>query len=144
MIRPAKPDDIPAIVELAVEALSINPYPELVINREKVFAIVRECVSSAAHFAWVSERDGAITGGVGALAHDSPFYDRRQVDVLMCYCREPGEGIKLLRELRRWYLSRPIHKMMTFTLDRSMDKRMLKLLPRLKFTEAVPTFIQVR
>ena len=98
MIRKATPADIPKAIEIALEALAIDPYPELVVSQERVRAAVTECISSAAHFAWVSEIEGEVVGGIGALVTPMIFHERSQASILLWYCRTPGDGAALMRE----------------------------------------------
>jgi len=144
MIRRAVPADIPAIVELAIEALRQGAYENMVINREKVEAMVRVCLTSPPNFAWIAEHDGQIGGAVGALVHECMFYDRIQATVVMFFCKIRGEGVKLLREFLRWARARPAIKLIAFSLEYDADQRIEILLKRLGLTKALPAFIETR
>lgn len=144
MIRKAVPSDIPGISSLAVEALSIDPYEELVINRDRVKDLARECVSSASHFSWVSEKDGELQGAM--LAYNSPmeFYERNSAAVLMFYSPN-GDGMKLLAEFMRWVKSKRIIKQVQFTWERKGDPRVLNVLKsRYGFKDDVPLLLLMR
>ena len=144
MIRKATPADIPAAVEIAIEALSIDPYPNLVISRERVFNIVRECISSATHFAWVSERDGKVVGGLGALVSDNPFHERKQANVALWYCRHSGDGAALMRQFLRWCAGRPMVRVITYTGERGADSRVGKLAKRCGLDDGLPLYLKVK
>ena len=123
MIRPATPKDIIALTELSIEALSIDKYDELVIDRERVFGSVQECVNSAKHFSWVCEIDGKIVGALGAYVEPFLFYERNQAMVVMWYCKHPGEGMKLMREFARWVKTKPLIKQVIYGEERKGDPR---------------------
>lgn len=124
-----------------MEALSIDPYPELVISRERVTAAVTECISSASHFAWVSEIDGEIVGGLGALVTPMIFHERSQASVLLWYCRVPGDGAALMRQFIRWCRSRPVIKQVQYTGERGADWRVGALAKRCGLRETLPLYL---
>ena len=145
MIRPAKPQDVPAIVRLALQALNEDPYPNLVISRPKVEAMARVAVSSPQHFVWVAEVDGEVRGAVAAIVDDCTFYERKQANVVQFYAREaPGEGIKLIREFLRWARSRQAIKQIIFTLEGNADPRIGKMLVRMGLKTALPIYLETR
>src|SRR3989344_5023091 len=96
MIRIAKPQDIPAIVDLAVESVSLNPIP-VRIDRDCMREAAMECLGPA-HFLMVSEIDGEVVAAVAASTHKSFWFERNCVSVLLYYTRRSGEGLKLMRE----------------------------------------------
>lgn len=138
VIRKAVPADIRAIVELGVEALELNPQPGMVIDRLKVKEVATDCVSSARHFAMVAEVNGMVEGAVCAFANENLFHKRQQASVVQFYTRAPGEGIKLLRELLKWYQSRPALRALYFTLEHRADPRIIKMLRRLGLQTELP------
>lgn len=144
MIRKAVPADIPAIVTLGIEGLERGAYKNLVISRERVEAVARECVSAASNFAWVAERDGVVCASVCALVHPCMCYERNQASVVQFYTRVPGEGVKLLRELMRWWKSRPGIKIIAFSLEYDADPRIGTLLKRIGFTEVLPSWVATK
>lgn len=144
MIRPAQLSDIPAVERLAFEALSRDKPKNMVIDKDKIHEMAVHLASGNKHFSWVSETDGEITGCVAALVHEMLFFERNQCSVLMYYCKSPGEGIKMLRELMRWAKSRPMIKMLEFTLERTGNERIKKLLKRLGLTESFPIMMHIK
>lgn len=144
MIRKATPADVPAIVEMGLEALNTSPYPNMVISRQKVEAVALECVSSAKNFSWVAEKDGVIGGALCAVTHDCMFYERQQASVVQWYCKIPNDGIALMREFIRWANSRPAIKMISVSLEYDADPRIGKVLKRLGLDMTLPAFISTK
>ena len=145
MIRAATPHDLPAIQALGVEALNIDPYPELVPNKHRVYLYARECISAGAHFAWVSENAaGEVKGYLCALVTQNHFYDRNQATVIGWYCKETGDGIRLMQEFLRWARGRRGIKVIQYTGEKNMDPRIGRVLQRLGLNIQLPTFIEVR
>lgn len=143
MIRPAAPGDAAAIVELAVESVMKDPIP-VRVDRERISAVVRECISSPAHFAWVSEVKGKVVGAMGALSQPGFWFERQQCDVVMFYCREGNDGGLLIRRFARWVKSRPAIKMATFSLEPGADPRIADLVKKLGFAREHPQLVYVR
>jgi len=142
MIRKATPADIHKAVEIAIEALSIDPYPQLVISRERVTQAVRECISSSAHFAWVSEINGEIVGGLGALVTPMIFHERNQASILLWYCRTPGDGAALMRQFMRWCMGRPLIKQIQYTGERGANPMVGELARRCGLDEQLPQYLK--
>ena len=143
MIRIARPSDINKIAELGEESLRNNGYDEwFVIDKEKIRQTTQECVSSAKHFAWVSEIDGEVVGAVGAMSFPLQFFEREQCSVVMFYCREAGDGGRLLKQLFRWYMSRPMLKRIEFTIDENMKNmdRIMRFLGVLGLSPDLPVY----
>ena len=132
MIREAKPSDVKAIVDLAVESVSRNPLP-VNIDRDAMTQTTREAISGAAHFVWVSEIDGEVVGCVGAMSEKSFWYERQQCSVLLYYARVPRDGLKLIRKLAEWIRSRPTIKVAVMELETEADPRLVKYLQRIGF-----------
>lgn len=143
MIRKAVPDDIQGIMDLGIEALNISPYPNLVINRVKIYSMATECVSSANNFAWIVKEENEIVGAVCAIVHPIMFYDGSQASVVQFYCKSPGNGIKLLREFMSWVRGRHIIRMVCFTLEMRADPRIGKLLNRLGLNKELPVYLKI-
>lgn len=129
--RRATLDDVPAIVDIAVESVSIDPLP-LKIDREAMAETVRVALNPA-HFVWVSEVGGKVVAAV--VAHVSPgfWHQKLTCSVLLYYTLVPGAGIGLLREFARWVKSRSAIKVAVFELEPGVDSRLVKFLKRLGF-----------
>lgn len=143
MMRRATLSDVPAIVELAVEAVSRQPWP-VVISRESMTETATNLIKSNAHFAWVAEQDGEVVAAVLAAAQDSFWHERLAASVVMFYTRRPNAGIGLLREFARWVKGRTAIKMAIFSLEPDADPRIGKLLQRLGFGISTPQYVYVR
>lgn len=129
--RKAKLDDVPAIVDIAVESVSNDPLP-VKIDREAMADTTRTCLNPA-HFAWVAEQDGKVVAAMGACVQPSFWFDKLQCSVLLYYSRVPGAGIPLIREFARWVKSRSAIKIAVFELEPSVDPRLVKFLKRAGF-----------
>ena len=144
-IRPAKHSDIAAITELSMESLEVNdPYPCLMPSISRTREAITSLVSGAAHFTWVHEREGKVIGAICGMVHDLMFYERKQLSVVMLYCREPGGGGLLVRRLMRWYRSRPAIKACVFTIENCIDEKLGKFLITMGLQRRLPTYIGVR
>tara|TARA_R110000803_G_scaffold5230_8_gene17365 strand:+ start:759 stop:1202 length:444 start_codon:yes stop_codon:yes gene_type:complete len=144
IIRKATPNDIPDIVRLGLEALNVDPYENLRICEDKVKAAALECVSAPCNFCWVAEKDGEVLGAVSAIVHPMAFYERSQASVIQFYCKDPGQGVKLIRELLNWVDTRPAIKMVCFTLECRPDPRIGKLLKRLGLGQELPVYMKIK
>lgn len=136
------PNDLPAIVELAVESVSRDPLP-VTIDRQAMLETGRSLLNPA-HFLWVAEADGAICAAVAACAQRSFWFRGLQCSVLLYYTRVPGAGAKLLREFARWVKSRSGIKVAVLELEPSADLRMLRFLRRLGFDRKSMNMTYVR
>lgn len=140
--RKATPADIPAIVEIAVASVSVDPLP-VKINRQAMADTVREGLNPA-HFVWVTEVDGKVVAAVVAHVAPSFWFDRLSCSVLLYYTLVPGAGIGLLREFARWVKSRSAIKLAIFELEPSADPRLVKFLKRLGFARESNNVTYVR
>jgi hypothetical protein len=143
IVRIATPSDVDAVCKLGLKALEHDAYEGLVIDRVKVYALATECISSAAHFANVVEKDGEIVGALCAMVHPILFYEKNQATVLQYYCSEPGAGIKMLRAFMQWVKSRHGIKFISFTLESNSDPRIGDLLKRFGMTNELPVYFKV-
>lgn len=129
--RRATTADIPAIVEIAVASVSVNPLP-VKIDRAAMAEAVQFGLNPA-HFVWVTEVDGKVVAAV--VAHVSPgfWHERLTCSVLLYYTQVPGAGIGLLREFARWVKGRSAIKVAVFELEPDADPRLVRFLKRLGF-----------
>lgn len=144
MIRPATQMDIPAAIELSMDALSIDGYSELVPSRERTAITVQECICSAMNFSWVSEVDGVVVGALGALVMPFMMYERNQAVIVMWYCPGSSEGLKLLREFKSWVSTRPMIKQVVYSEERNSDPRIARYLKKVGFQDCLPTHVLTR
>jgi N-acetylglutamate synthase-like GNAT family acetyltransferase len=129
--RKAKLEDVPAIVDIAVESVSRDPLP-VKINRESMAATAQTCLNPA-HFMWVAEQDGKVVASVAACVQPSFWFDKLQCSVLLYYTRVPGAGAPLLREFSKWVKSRSAIKVAVLELEPGADPRLVKFLKKLGF-----------
>lgn len=96
--RPAVPDDLPGVVECALQFKVYRPTPECVLN------LFTDACACGGMFVAV-ERDEVI-GFLCALKLPHPFTGRDYVNVAAWWVpadhRGTGAGIALLREMLRW------------------------------------------
>ena len=138
MLRPAKNEDIPQIVELAVESVKQDNWP-LTICRPRMRTAIQESMKSG--FVWVSDING-VKGAVVAIKHNGFWFSEDQVSVLMFYCKT-GEGYKLLRKMADWIKSDDIAMACVF-LETFMDERYIRMFKRLRFTRQTYSLSYVR
>lgn len=144
MIRKAKPQDIPAIVDLAVESVTtIAPIPQLKIDREAMRDTADLCLQPA-HFAYVSEIDGEVVGAVVAQVLPGFWFQKTQASVLLHYSRVPGEWVKLMREFASWVKGRSNIKMALIELEDCHDEKVARFVRRLGFSRQSRNLIYVR
>ena len=129
--RKARLDDIPAIVDIAVESVSHDPLP-VKINKQSMADTARTCLNPA-HFVWVSEVDGEVVAAMGACVQPSFWFDKLQCSVLLYYTRVPGAGVPLMREFSKWVKSRSAIKVAVIELEPGVDPRLVKFMKRLGF-----------
>jgi N-acetylglutamate synthase-like GNAT family acetyltransferase len=140
--RKAKLDDIPAIVDIAVESVSRDPLP-VKINREAMADTARTCLNPA-HFMWVAEQDGKVVASVAACVQEGFWFHKLQCSVLLYYTRVPGAGLPLMREFARWVKSRSAIKLAVMELEPDADPRLVKFLKRVGFARESLNLTYVR
>ncbi len=143
LIRRATLRDVPAIVDLALEAVSADPLP-LVASRERIAIAAQTVIADNGSFCWVAEDDSGIQACVAAEVGPGFWFERMQASVLMFFTRKAGAGVMLLREFARWLKSRPAIKAAIFALEPHADPRIGKLLVRLGFKHQSMQFSYVR
>lgn len=140
--RRARPADVDAVVELAIESVSRDPLP-VKVDRQAMAEQVRFCLNPA-HFAWVAEVDGSVQGAVGAVVQPGFWFQKLQCSVLMYYARVPGAGLPLMREFARWVRSRPAIKIAVLELEPNADPRLIRFLRRVGFDRESTNLTYVR
>tara|TARA_R110000765_G_scaffold195825_8_gene301314 strand:+ start:5478 stop:5924 length:447 start_codon:yes stop_codon:yes gene_type:complete len=144
MIRKAKPQDVAAIVELGVESVStINPIPELKINREAMRETAEICLNPA-HFCMVAEKEGVVVGALVAQVLPGFWFHKLQCSVLLHYATESGEWVKLMREFARWVKGRSGIKMALIEIEDCHDPKVLRFIERLGFSRSSTNRMYIR
>ncbi len=141
MIRPAVEADIPSIIEIGLQALSRAAIPGMMPSRARIEKLARLGVDTRDHFLWVAEANGQVGGVLAALVHDCLLYERRQATIVQFECRIPGDGVKLLRACRRWWLQQPMIKMLMISLEAGVDPRLERLFVRQGFDRRHPLMV---
>jgi N-acetylglutamate synthase-like GNAT family acetyltransferase len=140
--RRAKIEDVPAIVEIAVESVSRDPLP-VKIDRQAMASMAKQCLNPA-HFLWVAEEDGKVVAAVAAHVSPGFWFQKLQASVLLYYTTVPGCGLALLREFARWVKSRPAIKIAVFELEPDVDPRLVKFLKKAGFSRQSQNLTYVR
>jgi N-acetylglutamate synthase-like GNAT family acetyltransferase len=131
IFRKATMNDIPSIVDIAVESVSQDPLP-VKIDREAMADTARTCLNPA-HFMWVAEDDGKVVAAFAACAQQSFWYTKLQCSVLLYYTRVAGAGLPLIREFAKWVKSRPAIKVAVVELEPGVDPRLVRFFKRVGF-----------
>jgi hypothetical protein len=134
MIRPATLMDIEAILYIAQREAQVK-YPQLKHDMRKMHKVLVEVISSARNFCWVSvSEDGHIKGAIVAATSENMWAQRQSCHIPMWVSSIPGDGVKLLRELKNWITSRRAVKVAGFAPDTDdIDPRVWKLASMLGF-----------
>lgn len=129
--RKATVSDIPAIVDIAVESVSVNPMP-VRIDKEAMAETARTCLNPA-HFLWVAEDKGVVVAAFAACVQQSFWFTKMQCSVLLYYTRVPGAGLQLIREFAKWVKSRSAIKLAIVELEPGVDERLVMFFKRVGF-----------
>lgn len=130
--RKARLNDLPAIVDIAVESVANDPLP-VNVDREAMLETGKTLINPA-HFLWVAEdENGKVVAAVAACAQRSFWYRGLQCSVLLFYSRLPGAGMPLLREFAKWVKSRSGIKVAVLELEPGVDPRLVKFFKKLGF-----------
>ena len=132
MIRPATLMDFNTIVEMAM--VETRGYDKLLPDTDKIHRGVTQAISSAKHFCWVSEHDGAITGALIGLSSANLWAQRQNCIVALWTSFKAGDGRKLMKEFLKWIDTRRIIRVAGIVPDSNhVDPRVWKLVERLGF-----------
>lgn len=140
--RKAKLEDVPAIVDIAVESVSRDPLP-VKLDRQAMADTARQALNPA-HFLWVAEADGKVVGAVGAMVTQGFWFEKLQCSVMLYYSRSTGAGVPLLREFARWVKSRSAIKIAVMELEPNTDPRLVRYMKRLGFARESVNLSYVR
>lgn len=140
--RKAKPADIEAIVDLAIESVSIDPMP-VRVDREAMRETAMRNLNPA-HFMWVAEKEGKVVAAVAAYVQRIFWASGLQLSVLLHYSRVKGAWVGLMRRLSEWMKSRHGIKIGIVELEPGASESMIKFLQRLGFARASTNLTYVR
>lgn len=142
IFRRANPDDIDAIVDLAMESVSRDPLP---VKRDReAMTVMAKATLNPAHFLWVTEINGEIVAAVAACVQKSFWFRGMQASVLLCYSRNRGAGLGLIREFVRWCKSRSGIKVAVIELEPSTDPRLIRFMKTVGFSREGTNLSYVR
>lgn len=138
--------DVPAIVDLAVEAVSQDgTFKALRVSRERIEQVTEAVIRDNRSYIHVAvDAAGAVQACVAAEVSDGFWFERKQATVLMFFTRKPGMGWPLLVHFSQWIKSRPVIKVCAFALEPGCDPRIPRMLARLGFTLSAPMLTYVR
>jgi hypothetical protein len=132
MIRPATLSDFMAIHEIAICEARI--YPELHPDREKIHKGIMTAISSAKHFAWVSENDNQVSGALIGLTSSNLWAQRDNCIVVLWKSMIVGDGVRMMKEFLKWFDTRRIIRVAGLVPDNNeIDPRVWLLAERLGF-----------
>lgn len=141
MIRPATLADVDAIFDLA---MALSPqYPKLKPDKIKIRKGIIQAISSAKHFAWVSESPyEGLKGALIGLTSENLWAQRQNCFVPLWFTERRGDGPKLLRAFKTWVQSRRAIRVAGFVADsKYVDQRAWLLAERIGFKRCVGAYL---
>lgn len=99
--RRIQPADAEQVAAFAIEGLRPDLYP-MRLSREKVNATIEHFMRSTSDFHLAAFDGERFVGGIAAVAHESPFFERCDATVVMCRAMLPGVGRNLVAALKAW------------------------------------------
>ena len=142
MIRRAKPQDVDAIVSLAVESVSTVAPISVEINRAAMADNTLFCMQPA-HYLYVSEIGGEVVAAVGAAVTPSHCFVKLSCCVLLHYSRAPGEWVRLMKHFSKWVEGRSAIKTAILEVEDSNPK-IIRFMDRLGFSRQTTNCMYVR
>jgi hypothetical protein len=141
MIRPAILADVDAIFDLAIALYS--QYPQLKPDLVKIRKGIIQAISSAKHFAWISESPHeGLKGVLIGLTSENLWAQRKNCFVPLWYSERRGDGAKLLRAFKIWVQSRRAIQVAGFVADsKYVDSRAWLLAERIGFKRCVGAYL---
>lgn len=133
MIRPATLSDVNSIMALAQSEMW--RYPQLKANPTNMRRILVNAVSSAKHFCWVSEdKNGVVAGTIVGLVGDNLWAQRQHCHVVLWVSNVVGDGVKLLRQAKKWVSERRVIRILGFAPDTNeINPRVWALIEKMGF-----------
>ena len=133
MIRPATLADMDSLFGIAV--YEVRKYERLRLDVEKIKRGLRHVISSAKHFCWVCvDSQDRPNGVIVGIVNDNLWAQRQSCNIVLWVSDIPGDGVKLLRQLRDWIRSRRAIKVVGFAPDTDdIDPRVWQLAEMMGF-----------
>jgi hypothetical protein len=120
------------------EGLYLNLRP----SKEKIEALIVDCISAPSHYARVVEENGTLRGCLMAMVRPNLWAERQAASVLLWVSQIPAQGAKLLREFRRWVEGRRGIKVAGLSPDFNWpDERVGDLIERIGFTKCGASYM---
>ncbi len=140
MIRPATLHDVDAIFDIAMN--ETVRYPLLRPDPVKIRKGIIQSISSARHFAWVSEDGEGILGVIIGLTSINLWAQRKNCLVALWTSEIVGDGVKLLKVFKMWIQSRRAIRVAGFVIDSDhIDQRVWKLVEHMGFKRYGGTYL---
>jgi GNAT superfamily N-acetyltransferase len=107
MIRPATPDDMPALMALGEQMHAESPqWSRMRFNGERLAATLYSLLESERGFLWVAERDGRVIGGMAAMCAPHWACDAMVSSDLALFVAPEARGtlapVRLVRRYVQW------------------------------------------
>jgi len=132
MIRRGTWEDVDAVVDLAVEAVS--PHARgLHVCRDRIRDTITQILSDDRHFQVVAVDGGDVVGAMSAMVTPIFYAERCHASVLMFYTRVPGTGIEMIRAFARWIRENRAVRTASVAFEHGMDTRIQLIFERLGF-----------
>lgn len=125
--------DVAQVAAFAIEGMRPQLFPGLRLSEAKVHATIEHFMRSTSDFHLAAFDGGRVVGGLAALAHESPWFERCDATVVMCRAIVPGVGRRLLSALKEWIDGDIRIRRAFFPLEFDADARMPRLLERYGF-----------
>lgn len=101
-VRKAVPNDLTQMVALGYRLCDLTPYKDIPRDRPSIVRAFSVSMSSQFGCAFVTERDGKLTGLIVGIAQQLWFSRARYATDLLFYSEHPGDGYKLLKQFLSW------------------------------------------
>jgi hypothetical protein len=85
----------------AIQGMRPDLYP-MRLSREKIDGTIAHFMQSTSDFHLAAFEGERIVGGIAAVAHESPFFERCDATVVMCRATLPGVGRALVAAMKAW------------------------------------------
>ena len=132
MIRPARPADMPAILQLAESwyAAYTGLKPDPARARKALSELIAQ---PSTHYASVSSTDGKVRGALLGRQCQNLWARKNNLAVLFWVSQIPGDGARMLRHLIHWMNHRPTIRASVMQIDAPVDPRVYTLAQRIGF-----------
>lgn len=138
-LRRARPSDLEALTDLALDALDRIDTGTLLVSRERIRSLARTLISDASGLVLVLDQDG-ITGAIALSVSDGAFFERQSAGIHLWHARSAWRLKVLLDAAMRWVDARRAIKAVGVSFDFGCDARLGRLLERHGLKLRGPTF----